>query len=164
MGTSAHPVSESKSRSGAGYVRIAGYRRVSFLIVLAPIISIIAVGLYFVARDAVSGFPDRRPIALFYTFGCIIFLPLSVLSLFWIIKVALIVRPPVLFIEDGCLVYGSKKAFCASIKDANVVLSPDDRLFRKLMLSSKDGKHLSVSLFFLDKSGPEIIDEVNANR
>jgi hypothetical protein len=155
---------ENKSQSDAGYARIAGYSRVSFIILLAPIIFIIAATLYSVAGDAVSGFPDRRPIMLFYTVGFIILFPLTVRPIFWMIKVALIVRPPVLFIEDGCLVYGRKKTFCASIKDVNVVLSTDGTLSRKLMLSTKDGKRLSVPLFFLDKSGPEIIDAVNANR
>lgn len=157
-------MSRGNPQSDAGCVRIAGYRRLSYVIILIPIVSIIALGIYILAHEAISGFPDRRPVMLFYDLGFAIFLPLTVRPIFWMIKVPLFVRPPVLFIEDGVLIYGRKKAFCAPINDTNVMLSTDGTLFRKLILSSKEGKRLSVPLYVLDKSGPEIIDEVNARR
>ena len=57
-------LSGSKSQSDPGRVKIAGFRRVTFIIILAPIIFVFAVGTYLVIRDVISGFPDRRPVLL----------------------------------------------------------------------------------------------------
>jgi hypothetical protein len=146
-----------------GRIKIAGFKRLSFIVIFTPILSVIAAGLYYLARDVVSGFPDRRPTVMYYAIVSVGLLPFGLPIIFRAIYPAM-VGAPALFIEDGYLIYIRKGHFCIPVKDAEVALTPSDNLFRKLILSVKNGRRTEIGLLIFDKSGSEIIEAVNASR
>lgn len=158
----------SKAQADAGCIEIAGYRRILIFIFFAPFVALVLAVLSMLAHDAMSGFPDRRPILIFYTAGFLgafaLFLAKFSRRALRFLYLVFIARSPALFIEDGFLIYIRKQHFSADVADVDVSLAPSEKGFRRLRVVSRDGKRLSIGLIFLNRSGPEIIDAINANR
>jgi hypothetical protein len=158
----------NRAQENSGCIEIAGYRRILIFVFIAPYAAVVLVGLNILAHDAMSGFPDRRPILIFYAAGFLGFLALFLVKfsrkLFRFLYLVFIARSPALFIEDGSLIYIRKQHFSAPVPDVDVSLGPTYKGFKRLLVVSRSGKRLSIGLVFLNKPGPEIIDAINAHR
>ena len=166
--TSPQSVPGNRAQKNAGCIEIAGYRRIIIFIFIAPFAAFVLAGLSMVAHDAVSGFPDRRPIVIFYAAVFLGSLALFIVKFsrkaLRFLYLVFIARSPALFIQDGCLIYIRKQHFSAPVADVDVSLGPSYKGFRRLLVVSRDGKRLSIGRIVLNRPGPEIIDAINANR